>query len=131
MKLLVDNNLPPRLARGLGAFFDDDHHVIHIRDKFGTGSLADEEWIKLLGVEGRWCVLTSDRNIAKRRPSRQLFMSCGLIGFFLSPAVGKWPAERTAARILTLWPSLVILSETVSNGCYEIGPKGGTLPSLY
>ena len=46
MKLLVDNNLPPALGRGLGAMFADDHEVIHIKDKFGTGSLSDEDWIE-------------------------------------------------------------------------------------
>lgn len=42
MKLLVDNNLPPVLGRGLGALFHGQHHIEHIRDKFGTGSLPDE-----------------------------------------------------------------------------------------
>lgn len=127
MKLLVDNNLPPRLARGLGAFFDDEHIVIHIKDKFGRGNLSDEDWIKMLGQEGRWCVLTGDRNIAKKRPSRQLFLASGLIGFFPSPSVAKWPTERIAARLLTLWPSLVNLSESVSSGCYEISATGDRL----
>ncbi|MGJ0237584.1 hypothetical protein ACQEPB_03565 [Novosphingobium fluoreni] len=127
MKLLVDNNLPPRLARGLGAFFDEEHIVIHIKEKFGRGNLSDEDWIRLLGREGHWCVLTADRNIAKKRPSRQLFLACGLIGFFPSPSVAKWPMERLAARLLTLWPSLVNLSESVSSGCYEISATGDRL----
>lgn len=70
MKLLVDNNLPPVLGRGLGALFHGQHHVEHIRDKFGTGSLPDETWIEALGKEGGWCVLSGDRRIATKRPSR-------------------------------------------------------------
>ena len=61
MKLLVDNNLPPALGRGLGAMFADDHEVIHIKDKFGTGSLSDEDWIERLAAEGGWSVLSGDR----------------------------------------------------------------------
>ena len=37
MKLLVDNMFPPALGRGLGALLINDHQVIHIKDKFGTG----------------------------------------------------------------------------------------------
>ena len=130
MKLLVDNNLPPRLGRGLGAFFDGMHTVVHIKDKFGTGSLKDEEWIELLGREGRWCVLTADRNIAKKRPSRQIFSHAGLIGFFPAPAVAKWPMERQCARVLTLWPKLVSISETVASGFYEISATGDRLRAM-
>lgn len=100
MKILVDNNLPPRLGRGLGALFLDLHHIEHIKDKFGTGSLADKEWIERLGAEGGWCVLSGDRKIASRRPSRDLFIRAGLIGFFPQPSVMKLPLERHASQIL-------------------------------
>src|SRR3546814_14874182 len=79
VKLLVDNNLPPRLGRGLAALFEGEHHVVHIRDKFGTGSLPDAEWIERLGKEGGWSVLSGDRRIAKQKPSRALFLRAGLI----------------------------------------------------
>ena len=73
MKLLIDNNLPPVLGRGLGALFAGRHQVEHIKDKFGTGGLPDEEWIEALGREGGWSVLSGDIRIAKKRPSRDLF----------------------------------------------------------
>lgn len=130
MKLLVDNNLPPRLGRGLGAFFGDLHTVVHIKDKFGTGSLKDEEWIELLGQEGRWCVLTGDRNIAKRKPQRHAFLQAGLIGFVPAPSVAKWPIERLGARMLTLWPVLTNISVSVSSGFYEIGASGSRLRGI-
>ncbi len=131
MKLLVDNNLPPRLGRGLGALFEGDHHVQHIRDKFGTGSLPDEEWIVALGKEGGWCVLSGDRNIAKKKPSRNLFLASKLIGFFPKPAVlEKKPLEGIAARVLTLWPAIVATSQSVENGCFELGPTGMKLRSI-
>ena len=87
MKLMVDNNLSPLLGRGLGELFKGTHQVVHIKDKFGTGALKDEDWIERLGKEGGWCVLSGDRQIAKRRPSRELFLRAGLVGFFPLPAV--------------------------------------------
>lgn len=124
MKLLVDNNLPPRLARGLAALFDGEHQIQHIRDKFGTGSLSDEDWIELLGKEGGWCVLSGDRRIAKKRPSRELFLRANLIGFFLMPAVLDLKLNDQAARILTLWPSMTALPGAISRACFELPIKG-------
>ncbi|MCA0903890.1 DUF5615 family PIN-like protein [Qipengyuania aquimaris] len=130
MKLLVDNNLPPRLGRGLAELFSGTHHVEHIKDKFGTGSLADEDWIERLAKEGNWCVLSGDRRIASKRPSRELFLRSKLIGFFPQAALMKIPLERKASRILYLWPQMVVTSETVDRGCFGLGMKGSRLAAL-
>ncbi|WP_416463426.1 hypothetical protein [Sphingomonas sp. VDB2] len=124
MKLLVDNDLPPRLGRGLGALFAGEHHVEHMKDKFGTGSLLDAEWIERLGKEGGWCVLSGDRRIAKQKPSRDLFLRAGLIGFFALPTVRKMPFNEQTARILIMWPAMTIMSETIAQGCFELPIKG-------
>lgn len=130
MKLLVDNNLPPRLARGLAELFANEHQIVHIRDKFKTGSLPDEDWIKLLSKEGGWCVLSGDRRIAKKRPSRDLFLRSRLIGFFPQASLMKLPLERKASRILYVWPQLVIASETLTSGCLAIGMRGDRLDAV-
>lgn len=127
MKLLVDNNLPPALARGLHALFDGEHHVEHIRAKFGTGSLPDEDWIERLGAEGGWSVLSGDRNIAKRKPSRAAFLRANLIGFFPLPAVLALPLTGMAARLLIVWPLLESTERTMTRGCFEVGVKGNRL----
>lgn len=130
MKLLVDNNLPPKLARGLGALFDDDHIVTHIKDKFGTGDLKDEDWIVRLGHEGGWAVLSADMNIARKKPSRDLFVSVGLVGFFFSPAMQKWPLHRQAARVLTLWPQMISHMTTTANGVFEMPASGAKFRTI-
>src|SRR3546814_13486053 len=81
-------------------FRSGEHHVVHIRDKFGTGSLPDAEWIERLGKEGGWSVLSGDRRIAKQKPSRELFLRAGLIGFFPLPAVMQLKLHGMTARIL-------------------------------
>lgn len=58
MKLLLDHNLSPKLARALQALFDD-HEVVSLRDKF-RDQTPDEEWITALDREGGWAVLTKD-----------------------------------------------------------------------
>jgi len=128
VKLLVDNMLPPRMARGLGALFADQHEVVHIRDKFGTGSLPDAEWIERLGREGGWSVLSGDRRIATKRPSRELFNRSNLVGFFPLPAVLDLPLHAMTARVLTLWPLMNDTARAMDRGCFDLGIKGGLRP---
>jgi len=128
VKLLVDNMLPPRMARGLGALFADQHDVVHIRDKFGTGSLPDAEWIERLGREGGWSVLSGDRRIATKRPSRELFNRSNLVGFFPLSAVLDLPLHALTARVLTLWPLMNDTSRAMDRGCFDLGIKGGLRP---
>lgn len=128
MKLLVDNMLPPRMARGLGALFKDQHEVVHIREKFDTGSLPDAEWIERLGREGGWSVLSGDRRIATKRPSRELFNRSNLVGFFPLPAVLDLPLHAMTARVLTLWPLMSDTSHDMDRGCFDLGIKGGLRP---
>lgn len=103
--------------------FSGDHVVQHIKDKFSTGSLPDEAWIERLGLEGGWCVLSGDRRIATKRPSREAFLRANLIGFFPMPAVLDLPLHGLAARILTVWPSLLLIQSSVERGCFEVGIK--------
>jgi hypothetical protein len=124
VKLLVDNNLPPRLGRGLGALFAGIHQVEHIKDKFGTGDLPDEEWIKRLGAEGGWCVLSGDRRIAKQKPSRELFNRANLVGFFPMPALLDRNLPLLTARILTVWPIMERTAQTMNRGCFDVGITG-------
>lgn len=121
MKLLVDNCLSYRLADGLAGIFESQHEILHIKAKFGTGSLPDAAWIEHLGKEGGWSVLSGDIRIAKKVPSRELFLRSKLVGFFPMKAVLDLPVHKQAARILTLWATMESVSNTVASGCFEIG----------
>lgn len=116
--------MPRQLARGLHALFDGDHQVVALRDKFDRPGVTDAEWIDALGREGGWAVLSGDMRIAKKRPSREMFLRAGLVGFFPLPAVLALPLTRQAARVLTVWPALVDLRRVTERGVYELGISG-------
>ncbi|WP_167693199.1 hypothetical protein [Sphingomonas azotifigens] len=130
MKLLVDHNLPPRLAQALHIIFEPEHEIVALGKKFGRHNLKDEEWIPALGKEGGWAVLSADMNIAKKRPSRDLFIRAGLVGFFFSPAMQKWPLHRQTARVLTLWPQMASHVRTTANGAFEVPASGSKFRSI-
>lgn len=124
MRLFVDNNLPPALARGLSALFADDHEVTCHRDKYGETNIKDEEWIPALGAEGGWVVLSGDLNIARKRPQRELFLRSNLVGFFPKAAVMELPLARKASRILFVWDRMERISLDVRPGVFELQIKG-------
>lgn len=124
MKLLVDNDLPPRLAKALDAIFFPDDEIVSLRQKFGRADLKDEDWIPTLGAEGGWAVLSADMNIAKKKPSRELFVGAGLVGFFFSPSLQRAPLRLQLARVLTIWPQMVSHMKTTANGVFEL-PRSG------
>ncbi len=125
MKVMVDNDLPPRLARALHLIFEaDNDEVVALRDKFGRADVKDAEWIEQLGREGRWAVVSADRRIAKQRPSRQLFIAAGLVGLFFPPSLQKQPLYRQAARLIGLCPDLRDQVRLNANGCFEMPASG-------
>lgn len=126
----MDENLPPRLARGFDALFDGEHQIISLRDKFRRAGVSDDEWIKQLGSEGGWCVLSGDMRIAKKKPSRALLLQANIVGFFPAPAVLQLPFPRLAARILTVWPQMEQLVEVSDRGVFEITISGAKLRQI-
>lgn len=130
MKVFVDNNLPPCLARGLNALFANDHEVVCHRDKFGKTHIDDEDWIPALGQEGGWVVLSGDINIARKRPSRELFLRSQLVGFFPRKAVMELPLAKKTARILTVWDRMERISHDVRPGLFELQQRGDRFSQL-
>ena len=123
MKLMVDNDLPFRLAHSLQCIFPGDE-IVALRDKFGRADLTDEEWITALGSEGGWSVLSADRRITRNPVQRSAFLSAGLVGFFFSASLKKAKLERQAALLLSIWPELCAQASLNRNGCFEIPAKG-------
>jgi predicted nuclease of predicted toxin-antitoxin system len=72
VRVFIDENLSPALARALNALFVGDHEVVHIREKFGP-KVEDEDWIARLSAERRWVVISGDSSITKRRAQQAAF----------------------------------------------------------
>ncbi len=115
MKVLIDENLPPALARSLAALFVGRHEIVHLRDRFGP-AVTDVEWITALGREGRWVVISGDRRITRNRAELQAFRNSRLIGFFLSRGLHKAKTIKQMERILALWETIETQAGLVQGG---------------
>lgn len=112
---MVDENLPPALARSLAALFIQQHHVIHLRDRYGLG-VKDVEWIRQLSAEGRWAIISGDRRITRVHAEYQAFRNSQLIGFFLSRGLNKAPLIKQMERLLALWDVIEQQTDIMQGG---------------
>lgn len=115
MKVIVDENLSPALARALHALFAGEHEIVHIRSRFGPG-VTDLQWISTLSREGSWVVLSGDRRISRNKAEYNAFRASRLIGFFLSAGLYKAPLVKQAERILALWSGIETFAERAQPG---------------
>lgn len=127
---MVDENLPPAMARALAALFVGKHEIVHLRDKFGP-SVKDAEWIGALSAEGHWVIISGDRRIAKNKAEQQAFKSSKLVGFFLAPSVQKAKLTKQMERLMALWETIEKQAELVRGGAmFEIPMKSSKLNQI-
>lgn len=123
MKVLLDNNLSPKIARALNELFHPDHEVVALRDKFET-DISDEEWINALSADGRWIVISGDRRITRNNAEYAAFRNSHLVGFFLARGLYKAKIAKQMERLLALWDNIETLARTVEGGAmFELQMK--------
>jgi hypothetical protein len=123
VKVIVDEHLPPRLARALNELFGPTDQVLALTEKFGPG-VKDVDWIETLSREGRWVVISADRRITRNRAEFHAFRHSRLIGFFLSRGLYKSKLGKQAERIIALWADIAVLADRVEGGAmFELPMK--------
>jgi hypothetical protein len=115
VKVLIDENLPPALARSLNALFAGKHEVVHIRERFGPG-VEDIEWITELSAEGRWIVISGDRRITRNKTEYGAFRASNLVGYFLSKGLHKSAILKQMERLCALWETIERQTALVQGG---------------
>lgn len=130
MKVIVDENLPPAIARALSALFVDEHQVIHLRERFGS-KVSDIEWLTELNSEGGWVILSADRRISKNKTEQRVFRASKHIGFFFAPGLQKASVLKKMERLMVVWHTIEKQVPLVRGGSmFEIQVKGNQLKPL-
>jgi hypothetical protein len=124
LKLLLDHNLSPRLAKALDALFVE-HEIIALRDKF-SANVTDVDWITTLDREGGWAVLTKDIRIRQRPHERAALDRSRIVYFFLGGAWRKFTVEETAVRLIRLIPKMSSQADLADRGRFELPINAGS-----
>jgi len=127
---MVDENLPPVLAKALAALFAGKHEIVHLREKFGP-AVKDIEWIASLNAEGHWIIISADRRIARNKAEQQAFKGSKLVGFFLAPGLQRSKLTKQMERLMALWETIEKQAELVGGGAmFEIPMKSSRLNQI-
>jgi len=129
LKYLLDNNLPPALARALHTLTRsqyDTHTVEALKDKFPANT-PDEVWIQALADEGDWVVISHDRFRKAAEP--EVLRRAGLIVFLLGKTWGKVTFWDKAYQLVRWWPIIIEQAERLDGAAtfevpYRVSGKG-------
>ncbi len=126
MKVFIDNNLPPRLAKAIHCLVEPDgHQVTHLRERFPANA-PDVDWIATLGKEGGWVIITADHDIVRRQAEKAIWRQVGLVAFLLSRGWAAFSPVDQAWRLIKLWPSIEKQVALAAPGSvYSLTPSSG------
>ena len=115
MNFLLDNNLPPALAKALHELSKTEgHRVIALREKF-QASTPDIEWITKLREEGHWVVVSKDK-FSKGSMEKRAFAESGLAIFVLAKQWQHMTFWDTAHNLVRWWPAITEQAQRISGG---------------
>lgn len=97
MRVFLDNCLAPRHADALQALLPE-HRILHLRTKFGADA-KDEDWLRELGHEGDWIVISGDTRIHRSKHLAKAWRASRLTVFFLKPAWMRLPLLEQHSRL--------------------------------
>lgn len=121
MKVQIDENLPPALARALNAIAAiDEHEVVHVTD-FAKGA-PDLDLFKRAIAHGIRVHVTQDHH--QRRPvEREAIAKLGLTVFVLASGWDKMEHYQKAAWLIEWWPKIMQAAELYAQGTIHRVPS--------
>ncbi|PJZ78107.1 hypothetical protein [Leptospira neocaledonica] len=129
MKFFLDNNLSPKIAKVLD-ILDSSNSVIHLQEKFNR-DISDIDWIRSLGQDKDWIVLTADNKILTNPHEKAAWKESGLIIFALKKSWLSLKLWDFASSIVRRWPDIIKSSQKASPAqCFIVPIKGEKIQLL-
>jgi PIN like domain len=129
VRFFLDNNLAIRHARALNEMVKPDHSFTHLLEKF-SGDIKDIDWIKALGREGNWVVISGDYRIGKSAHERQAWHESGLTVFFLKKGWTNIPPLQQHAKLALIIEEIINYArESPTGSGFMISVNGKVEPT--
>jgi len=106
MRFFLDNCLAIRHARALHEMVKPNHSFTHLQDKF-IAEIKDEDWIRALGKEGNWVIISGDYRIGKSAHERRAWHESGLTAFFLSKGWTNIPPLQQHSKLALILNEII------------------------
>lgn len=115
MKFFFDNNLAPKIAKGLNGFVSPDHEVIHLKDKFAANT-NDVEWMTKLAHEKDLIIVTGDLRIGKNPQEVEAWKQAGHTIFFLKRGWIGLMFWDQAQKFVKCFPAIIDKAKSAKPG---------------
>jgi hypothetical protein len=126
VKFFFDNCMSPHHATGVSAFCHfPKHEIVHLETKFGSPDVKDVTWIKALGEERDWIVISGDLRITRSAVEKQAWIESGLTGFFFADAWSTSSYWNKAADLIRWWQDITRLAKQHPRSYGFVIPKEG------
>ncbi len=130
MKFFLDNCLAIRHARALNEMVKPDHSFTHLQEKFDAAT-KDEGWIRALGREGHWIVISGDYRIGKSAHERRAWHESGLTAFFLSKGWTNIPPLQQHAKLALILDDIIEAAQSAKPGTGFSVAMNGKIQQVY
>ena len=106
MRFFLDNCLAIRHARALHEMVKPEHSFAHLQDLFSADT-KDEVWIRQLGEQGDWIVISGDYRIGKSAHERAAWHQSGPAVFFLNQGWMNIPPLQQQGRLALILDRII------------------------
>ncbi|MGO8929856.1 MAG: hypothetical protein ACLQU3_23565 [Limisphaerales bacterium] len=130
MRFFLDNCLAIRHARALNEMVKPEHQFIHLQDKFPPNT-TDEDWIRALGGEGDWIIISGDYRIGKSAHERRAWHESGLTAFFLSKGWTNIPPLQQHSKLALILDDIISHAKRARPGSGFSVAMNGKIQQVY
>ena len=126
MKFFFDNNLAPKIAKGLNGFVSPDHQVIHLKERFPANA-DDIDWMRKLAQAEDLIIVTADVRIGKNPQEVEAWKQAGHTIFFLKPGWTDMMFWVQAQKFTKCFPSIIEKARFAKRGSSFIVSVNGKI----
>jgi hypothetical protein len=130
MRFFLDNCLAIRHARALNEMVKPQHSFAHLQEKFDANT-KDEDWIRALGRESGWIVISGDYRIGKSAHERRAWHESGLTAFFLSKGWTNIPPLQQHSKLALILDDIITHAERARSGSGFTISLSGKIQQIY
>jgi PIN domain-containing protein len=114
VRFFFDNCVSPHIVEAL-VCLEPRHELVHLRARFAP-STPDPEWIRQLGQEVDWIIISGDPRISRGQAEKAAWVESGLTAFFCGEAWQNRRLVLQASELLRWWDHIVLRSKNAEKG---------------
>lgn len=125
MKFFLDNCIAPVFVKALNILAErQGYPIVHLRKNFPANT-KDPEWIRALGEEGDWIIVSGDPRISRGKAEQQAWQESRLTAFFFGDGWASRKYWNQAEDLVHWWPKIVLEAVKAPKGKGFLIPING------